>query len=490
LYRFDPKTKDARAIVDFAGTEVKAILELDGAFAVAVNEFAPQTGVPSAAPAKGPKGPASKAADAGTQPGSDAPKSPDPSRSGERKGKGGLWRVEPDGRTEQLHALADGYFTDLAYGPDGSIYASAGTSGRVYQVKADRTVVTAFDVDERQVNAVMTSADRKTVAFVTGDTAAYYQSTGAAKNATYTSKVFDAGFPARWGNIRFRGAGGLTLETRSGNTTKPDMGWSAWQKLGKVNKAGGDAQVGSVGSPQGRYLQYRVAVGDGAALHEVTAYYLPQNQRARVTDITIGDGTDPSARPPVTTAGGAAKPRSPIMKLKWKVDNADNDELVYTVEYRAEGTAEWQPVPTGSDPLLKAEFDWNTEALPDGYYRLRVTASDSRANPRDLALESSFVSSPFLIDNQKPVVSNLEVKYPFVSGRATDSFSRIDEIAYQVDGGDWIMAFPKDGLFDDLSEVFTIKLPDLKPGTHTLGIRTADEADNIGAASVSFKVTK
>ena len=39
LYRFDPKAGQARAIADFAGTEVKGIVEVDGAFVVASNEF-------------------------------------------------------------------------------------------------------------------------------------------------------------------------------------------------------------------------------------------------------------------------------------------------------------------------------------------------------------------------------------------------------------------------------------------------------------------
>jgi len=160
---------------------------------------------------------------------------------------------------------------------------------------------------------------------------------------------------------------------------------------------------------------------------------------------------------------------------------------------RPEGDPAWRPVPTssGSEPYTKTEFDWNTEALPDGLYRLRISATDARANPPELALAHQFVSTPFLIDNQKPQVSGLEVKYPNAVARAVDSYSRIDEIAYAVDGGDWIMAYPKDGLFDSVSEAFSLRMPDgLAPGLHTLSVRIADEADNIGAASVTFRVGK
>jgi hypothetical protein len=186
---------------------------------------------------------------------------------------------------------------------------------------------------------------------------------------------------------------------------------------------------------------------------------------------------------------GAAKPRSPIVKVKWKVDNGDDDELVYELALRTDDDVEWRDIYTGPEPLAALTYDWNTEALPDGYYRLRVTASDRGKNPLDLALDSSLVSAPFLVDNQKPEVHGLEVKGGTASGRAVDSFSRIDEIAYQVDGGEWIVAFPADGIFDATSEPFSVKLAAaLKAGPHTLAIRVADEADNIGAASVVFRV--
>jgi sugar lactone lactonase YvrE len=486
LYRFDPKTGQARAVADFAGSEIKAVAEVDGAIVCAVNDFDAKSGTaPPKKPA--PKGTAAKPPETGT-PG--AEKVTDvAARPGERKGRGAIFRVEADGRVEQLHALADGYLQSIAVAPEG-VYAAAGTGGRVYLIKDDRTVLTVFNVDERQVNAIV--AGKSGVAFVTGDSAAAYVASGAPKAAAYTSKVLDAGFPARWGNLRFRGEGELSVETRSGNTAKPDKGWSGWQKVSGVSKAGGDASTGQIGSPQGRYLQFKVGFGGAGTLRQVSLYYLPQNQRARLTDITVGDA-DLGSKPAVTTAAGAAKPRSPIVKVKWKVENPDADELAYTLEMRPEGDTVWRPVPTstGSDPYTKTDFDWNTEALPDGLYRLRVTATDGRSNPPEQALAHQLVSTPFLIDNQKPQVSGLEVRYPNAAARAVDSFSRIDEIAYAVDGGDWMMAYPKDGIFDSVSEAFSLKLPDgLAPGLHTLSVRVADEADNIGAASITFRIGK
>jgi sugar lactone lactonase YvrE len=490
LYRFDPKTGQARAIADFAGSEIRGITEVQGGVVVAANEFdAKSSGVPTPPVKTGPKGTPAKAPEAGTAPGADKAASGDGVRADARKGKGALFRVDVDGRTEQLHALADGYYQAIAATPDGRIYAAAGSQGRVYVVSPDRTSSIVFDVKERQVNALL--HDGTNVVFVTGDAGALYRTAGAAKDASYTSKVFDAQWNARWGNVRWQGSG-VVIETRSGNTAKPGKGWSAWQKVAATARTGDGGQIGRSASPGGRYFQYKVGFdsSSGAVLRGVDVYYLPQNQRPRVTELTTEGGAG-GAKAWVTLAPGVTKVRSPILKLKWKAENPDDDELVYKLELKGDGDAQWGEIPTGSDPLTAASFDWNTETIADGYYRVRVTVSDKRANPADTALTDTFLSGPFLIDNQKPQVQGLAVKGDVAAGRGVDSFSRIDEIAWQVDGGDWQVAAPSDGLFDDKEESFTFKLPaDLKPGAHTLTVRVADEGDNIGTQSVPFKTGK
>ena len=41
------------------------------------------------------------------------------------------------------------------------------------------------------------------------------------------------------------------------------------------------------------------------------------------------------------------------------------------------------------DPNTKTDFDWNTESLPDGLYRLRVTATDARGRSKPTGLNCS-----------------------------------------------------------------------------------------------------
>jgi hypothetical protein len=169
------------------------------------------------------------------------------------------------------------------------------------------------------------------------------------------------------------------------------------------------------------------------------------------------------------------------------VENPDGDELNYRLAFREENDAVWRPL-GGPDPLTKSEYDWTTEGLPDGTYVVKVTASDERSEPRDRALDATFTSAPILVDNRKPEVLGLAMKYPYVSGRARDDQSPLVAMEYAIDGGEWQILSPADGINDDLVESFTIKLPgQLAPGPHAVTVRAWDSADNVGAASISIR---
>jgi outer membrane protein assembly factor BamB len=468
------------ALQDFEAEEVRAVARVGGAIVVAANDFekaAPAlTGGPT--PAKGTKIVLSTSgipASAGSLP-----------RPGARKGKAALYRLEPDGRIEQLFSIPDGYFTSLAVDDaTGDVYAASGTDGRVYKIRPDRTATLALDLSERQALTLVRAGGDLLVG--TGDVGGVSRArpVSAAGDATYTSKVLDAESPARWGMMRWHGAKGVSLETRSGITSKPDESWSSWQKL-QSPRTSADGGAGQVASPTARYVQYRATLeGAGARLGEITTAFLPQNQRARVTEFTASDGTASGGTPPAPGAP-VVRAHTAIIKLRWKVENLDGDELDYRLAFREVNEATWRPLgPT--DPLLKPELDWNTEGVPDGSYVVRVITSDQRAQPRERALESTYLSAPFLVDNRKPEVAGLTAKYPYVSGRAKDDASPITQIEVAVDGAEWHEVAPTDGICDDLVESFSVKLPALTPGPHAVTVRAWDSADNVGAASVTVK---
>ena len=495
VFRYDPKDGKTRAMADFAGNEISAIAPYRDGVVVAANDLAevptPQGKTagqieavekPTAA-----KGQAAKPPDVGSKPGADKDPTPvtDLGRKGAKKGKGALFRVGNDGRLDQLHALTATYFTSIAVTPDGAIYAGAADKGRIYVVEADQSVGTAFDVDERSVSQVW--VDHGLVSFATDDAAAMYRATGRASAARYMSDVLDAKAVSRFGKITWASAGKVKLETRSGNTAKPGVGWSDWHAPTAIGKLGGGNEGGKIDSPPGRYLQFRVALEDDAArVRRVMTYYVPQNTATEVQDVTV-EIANKDKLP--TLKDSAAKPRSPVLSIKWKVENSDGDDTSYTLEARREGEANWRPIATGKAPLTATSWDWNTETYPDGWYKVRVTSSDAAANSPDRALTSSYTSTMFAIDNTRPNIDALTVSYPRASARATDAISTIAEMAYSIDDGPWQLGTTADGLFDDQSEDLRLDLPaGLSRGTHTLAIRVADAAGNVGSVSTTFLI--
>jgi hypothetical protein len=498
VFRYDPKDGKTRAMADFAGNEVSAIAAYRDGVVVAANDLV-ETPVPTGKTVSqveaverptAAKGQVTKAPEVGTKPGAEKDPSPvtDLGRKGAKKGKGALFRIGSDGRLDQLHALTQSYFTSVAVSPDGAVYAGAADKGRIYMVDVDDSVATAFDVDERAVSQLWwEGATRSGLAFATDDAAAVYRTTGRAGKAKYTSDVLDAKAVARYGKLSWTTAGRVAIETRSGNTAKPGVGWSEWQAPVAIGKLGGGNEGGKIASPPGRYLQFRAALEDDAArVRRVTAYYVPQNMATEVQEVTIEPATKESLP---TLKDSAAKPRSPVLRIKWKIDNADGDDTEYTLEARRDGEANWRPISTGKPPLTATQWEWNTETYPDGWYKVRVTSSDALANSPDRALTSSSTSTMFAIDNTRPAIEGLAITYPHATARAHDAISTIAEMAFSVDDGAWQLGTTADGIFDDQTEDLRIALPaGLPRGTHTLAVRVADSSGNVGSVSSTFVV--
>ena len=493
VFRLDPKSGQTRAMADFAGNEISALAAYRDGVVAAANDLVDTptpvgktaTQIEAVEKPNAPKGQTAKAPDAGTKPGADkdAPPVTDLGRKGAKKGKGALFRIGADGRLDQLHALTATYFTSVVVGGE-VVYAGAADKGRVYMVDADGSVATAFDIDERAVSQLW--MHDKAVGFATDDAAAAYRTTGRAAKARYVSDVLDAKAVSKFGKLVWAATGKVKIETRSGNTAKPGVGWSEWQSPQQLARIGGGSEGGKIASPTGRYLQFRVALEDDAArVRKVMAYYVPQNQATQVQEVTVEN----SAEKLPTLKDSAAKPRSPVLKLKWKIENPDSDDTQYTLEARRDGEANWRPISTGKTPLTATTWDWNTETYPDGWYRVRVTATDAAANSPDRALSSTASTTMFAIDNSRPSIEALKITYPKAQARASDSLSTIAEMAFSVDDGPWQLGATADGLFDDLGEDLRIDLPTgLARGTHTLAVRVADAAGNVGSTSTTFVI--
>lgn len=516
LYRVDAAGK-AQAIHDFAGNEVRAIAQHQGVLYVAVNDM--QRGDTSSRPSPTKIVPAAAGSVPGVKPAPPAGVTPPSISPTEKKGKGALYRIESNGRVEQLHAIVDGFFNALTVDDRGHVFAAASTPGgrgRLYWVTPERTIVTALEVKEADALTVLpaprSAGPGRGLLVGTGNAGAFYalHETPPA-DAHYLSKVFAAPSPSQWGRLRYLAEGRVRIETRSGNLAKPDGSWNAWQPLADVTGLiGTGEQVGRIASPAARYLQVKVSLSEHAALSDFSFFHQPINQRPRITEVTIGeDGSGRVARGVRPTS--PQRPRTSIVKIRWKTENPDEDDLNYRLFLRpvrtaaAAGPSAASAAPAtdvganpdagwlrlgGSEPLTRSELEWNTEAVPDGLYELRLVVSDERSNPPERALTHEHITPPFAIDNRRPEIRDLSFQAAtlVLSGRASDATSPLADISLSVDGGDPIPVAVRDGVLDDVSEEFSIRPPRLAPGPHTLLVRVSDAADNVVVAQIVVQV--
>ncbi len=444
----------ARVVYDFDADDVKAIaVAKDGTVWAAANKYSGGYSMPS-------KGGGNAA----------GPTSARPSKAGE----GVIYRFKNDTPEEMLNDRKT-HFETIALDDGGVPYIGAGAEGRVYTVNDDHLVRLVAKTDSRQVPSLVVSGKKRYL--VGSDPVVEHDIKGdGGKEALWTSKVLDAGIQATFGDLKWHGVGSVTLAARSGNTLEPDTSWSAW-----------DADMtapGKVKVPKGRYVQLRArfAKDPQATLSEVQLAFVTDNERAIVTSITADSRLQKKASVStgIQSSGGKAPKPSATISLKWEVDNPDKDDLRYRVSYRLEGQTEWREATKPAEILTSSSLEWDTTALPEGNYRVRVEASDELVNPPDRVLKHSLESQTILVDNTPPVFKSIALNGRKLTGTVTDGLGPISRIEVAMAGtDDWRPIFPKDLVFDDATEDFDTDISTIvPPGSHLLAVRAFDSAGN------------
>jgi hypothetical protein len=286
------------------------------------------------------------------------------------------------------------------------------------------------------------------------------------------------------GRVSWRADGQLELSTRTGNTATPDSTWSAW--------SAGLAAPGEVKSPAARYVQVRArwSRDPKAVLHEVQLAFVTDNARAIVTSVeAAGRAHQKGTKSGIVASGGDTPKPSPTVKLSWKVDNVDQDELRYRLYFRLDGQQTWRPILKPSEKLTATNYDWDTSALAEGTYRVLVEASDELSNPPDRALKHSLESGAVLVDNTPPVFKSLAMNGRRLTGEVVDGVGPIARIEVSLAGTDeWRPIYPKDGVFDQPAEAFDANLAGfIPPGSQLVAVRAYDTAGNSVTRDVEAK---
>jgi hypothetical protein len=398
-----------------------------------------------------------------------------PSRETPKKGKGVLYAFAADGTPEKLYEATDDHFSALALDEAGRPVVGTGGEGKLIRVGIDHESVILLDVEERQIGKVFLKDDRGWI--VASDGVAAYAVKGVGGVASvWTSQVLDAGLRARFGLLSWDADGKVALSTRTGNTSEPDDTWSDWSR---------DLDRPSlVSSPVGRYFQVRVRMPakSTSVLRRIDVPFVTDNVRPVVTEVDAKFGARTLATPRGAVKSGQPIDGSPksTIEVNFKVDNADDDELRYFVHYRPLSGSVWYDALEPGKVLTRSEFSWETKDIPEGKYVLRVTASDELSNPPGRALRHTLESNVVLVDNSAPSISEVTVRGRVVSGRVTDGVGPVRRIEVRMAGRDeWVPFEPKDGIFDQAAEEFTLDLAPLATsGMDLFTLRVFDTAGN------------
>jgi hypothetical protein len=397
-----------------------------------------------------------------------------------KPGKGSLWRFDALGRPERMMHHDEFHYESLTVDGTGRPYVGTGAEGRVYTVDDAHAVALVADTTERQIASMGVGARAR---FIVGsDPAVFHRivSVGGPE-ALWTSKPLDAGLRARFGHLTWRGTGPLEVSTRTGDTQTPDAAWSAWSA--PVDEGG------ATPSPPGRFIQVRARLKDATAtLADIVLPFVTENLRAVVTEVAAkSPAATHESKDALPQSGSEVPKHDSVVHLAWKVENPDNDELRYRVQFQHEGQARWVDATRPDDVLTKQELDWETAALPEGKYRLKVDASDEMANPPGAVTHNALVSAPVVVDNTPPIFKSVNMQGRRLRAEVVDGVGPIARIEVAIDGRlEWHPLAAADGILDSADEMVDSDLTPLvgPAGPHIVAIRVFDAAGNAAVRDI------
>lgn len=427
--------------------------------------------------------------------------------------KSELYRIHPDGYSELLWAGRDITAFSLAVAADGAALIGTGDKGVIYSVTGRNEYATLAKLEGQQVTALLPAGQGGWVAVTSNLGAVWSIAPNRATEGTWESEPLDARVFSTWGLAVVAGeipAGGrVSISSRSGNTEKPEKTWSDWSD---GTRSGENFELKS---PAARYLQLRVKlVGENVArapvLDRVTAFYTPRNVRpvfGRLTVYDAGSGLqkvtqpDPPVMSTLDMMVSSSARRDPMETARkqrvqvvnqpglrtasWTAGDANLDPLIFDVYLRAEGEASWKLLTEKSGDLF---FTFDTRSFPDGYYRLKVVATDATGNSPGKGLTASVESTAFAVDNTPPAITVQSAEADkngvlIVKFTVSDTLTTMALVEISTDGRDWFPAQPDRAQVGARTQDFTVRLP----GTKSALIRARDEVGNIGSARAVAK---
>lgn len=444
-----------------------------------------------------------------------------------------IYRIDPQGFVSEVFRESV-MILRLAFGPGSrpdrpTLLAATGNEGQLFRVDPldDRSTV-MLKIDPQQITALAAVPPAEgagpSILLATANAASLVRlGIDLAPEGTYTSPALDAGQVSLWGMSQLTAAmppgTEVVFQTRSGNVEDPEQApWSDWSQARPLHRDHQSSPLApiflGVDSPPARFIQYRLTLrGDGKStptVSRVSLAHVTPNLTPVIASITTtypnapeaastpgpgGGGKAPARgpRPPspgaAGAAGDAAEPAH-TLTINWEASDPNNDTLRYTLDYKPASAEAWIRL---ADKLDQNTHDWDTRTAPDGWYLVRVTATDAADNPGTMARRASRVSAPVAIDNTPPTVEQPRTRFDAagltLTFTVTDNLSSLRGVQYKLpDGDDWLPVLPDDLISDSTREAFTITISPraLGAGTRVLSIRATDGLNNTAYRNVQI----
>jgi hypothetical protein len=453
-----------------------------------------------------------------------------------------IYRLSVEGAPEELWSSRDEVVYSLALNSDGRLLAGTGNNGALLAIDGRGVFAQLAKAGSAQITGIARNSAGKLFLCTANPGKVFSVGPEYEPEGTYESRSFDTQLFSQWGRLDWwsppptaaeknssrpssarSGERRLEFFVRSGNTEDPGKEWSRW--FGPYAKPGTTAEC-----PPARFAQWKAVIHDGVSgdgISWVSLAYLPRNVAPVIDAIAVQDpgiraqsnliiqtGQQPSVnlRQPqtsnpigvvVTQSSSPARFEQPpqgfrekgYQSVLWSAHDDNDDELRFSVYFRGENEADWKLL---KDKLEQKFYSWDSTAMPDGAYYLKIVATDAASNPKALALTTERESERFVVDNTPPILDELKAeigggqKTAAIRFVARDATSSIERAQYSFDGGEWIIVMPKTGISDAPEEryEFSITLPGnaVARSEHTIAVRVYDHFENVGSAKTTFRV--
>ena len=323
--------------------------------------------------------------------------------------------------------------THWAFPPTENYFSEPAIEGAVLELEGNHIYSRLVKAASHQVTSIATGPGGKLFLAAANPGKIFTLGPDNEPEGTFESQPFDAHIFSRWGRTEWWGeniapgknAGGARIEffARSGNTSDPENNWSAWagpvfECLGRQTRL----SAGAVRAMESRAARRHRRTGSGDRLGKrrvpaeergagVTAIAL-QSPGIRVQGMAVmgqnaGQQVPVQLRMPQPAASGSstssafaaaaitnlgaqgasqhfdAVPQGFSQKgyqaVLWTADDANDDQLEFAIYFRGENETTWKLL---KDKLDTRFYSWDTTAMPDGAYYLKIVASDAPVQSR------------------------------------------------------------------------------------------------------------